>query len=95
MKNTKHTPGPWRYSPVHNDIISMADGPWTEICFFFKEEDARLIAAAPELLEALQMLSDRAGRIAQGAAVIDERGINTLAHPISVARAAIAKATQP
>ena len=57
------------------------------------QANARLIAAAPELLEALQMLSDTAGRIAQGAAYIDERGFNMLAHPLSVALAAIAKAT--
>ncbi len=45
------------------------------------------------LLEALQMLSETAGRVAQGAAVIDERGFNTLSHSISIALAAIAKAT--
>mgnify|MGYP003480899704 FL=1 len=57
--------------------------------------NARLIAAAPDLLAALQLLQDAALPISRGGDVLDEKGFNTLAHPISVALAAISKATQP
>lgn len=104
--NTKHTPGPWiPYTNGRGEILSIKGmhGPVSvnvtngcgisRLCTENGQANARLIAAAPDLLEALQTLSETAGRIAQGAAVIDERGFNTLAHSISVALAAIAKAT--
>ena len=61
-----HTPGPWRYSPAHKDIISMANvGRDDLICdvrgsehgsVIPSEANARLIAAAPGLLAALERL---------------------------------------
>ena len=64
-----HTPGPWRV-----EIRRTASMPWWhintatvhgEITVNTSEDDARLIAAAPELLEALQLavnlLSDYSG----------------------------------
>ncbi|HHG4665852.1 TPA: hypothetical protein ACPWGC_002375 [Pseudomonas aeruginosa] len=55
---SKHTPGPWQWSHgrlLHNvpgeysdTILDIQDKVWRPT-----EEDARLIAAAPELLEAL------------------------------------------
>lgn len=58
---SKHTPGPWQWSNgrlLHNvpgeysdTILDIQDKVWRPT-----EEDARLIAAAPELLEALQDL---------------------------------------
>lgn len=59
MSNLKHTPGPWRYekfSPVDTalDIVIESEGVaiigWI---YRNKEADAHLIAAAPEMLEAL------------------------------------------
>lgn len=104
----KHTPGPWNISSANLYAVNargrgIATAHGTDDVnysdFFPPTEEAaanaRLIAAAPDLLEALQMLSDTAGRVAQGTAVIDERGFNTLAYPVSVALAAIAKATNP
>lgn len=82
---TKHTPGPWemrgpcasgRYSVIHNgplfyvgDAGEPGDG----------EANARLAAAAPELLEALQ-------------AIVENQG-NLFPTDWANARAAIAKAT--
>lgn len=52
-----HTPGPWVAQPdPHSNpgewVIGIANGPvdYVAVC---SERDARLIAAAPELLEAL------------------------------------------
>lgn len=67
MKQPKHTPGPWIVETYHNGLFkiikeldktkSLSGQVWTRI-----EADAQLIAAAPEMLEALeyikQLLSD-------------------------------------
>lgn len=61
--NTKHTPGPWLYEGHPNALIIWSDekSRSTEICHITPhgdlhnsvgEANARLIAAAPELLEA-------------------------------------------
>ena len=103
--NTKHTPGPWhvdrdaferaaRLRGGDNMRLILRWDAFARRGSIEAEANARLIAAAPDLLEALQMLSETAGRVAQGAPVVDERGLNTLAHSISAALAAINKATK-
>ena len=73
MIETKHTPRPWRVQATghsfvveehtHTEAISVdANGNpcrWSE----YTEANARLIAAAPELLEALQRLSAQCERL--------------------------------
>lgn len=53
----KHTPGPWSYKPTsgfdYGSTIYWVPGICTHVG---KEADARLIAAAPELLDALVTL---------------------------------------
>jgi hypothetical protein len=92
--NTKHTPGPWFTDVADpafvNYNIYASD---TKICTMgidmgVEEEaaNARLIAAAPDMLEALEIaLSDL--EQAQNETDIDFRG------SIEIARAAITKAT--
>lgn len=57
-----HTPGPWRHEqdghePYWNVDMPMQDGSpgygYANAMVYTTEDDARLIAAAPELLEAL------------------------------------------
>lgn len=53
MSTTKHTPGPWR---VHGELINSDSREIAVIENYSSKRDganARLIAAAPELLEAL------------------------------------------
>mgnify|MGYP006278330327 CR=1 FL=1 len=59
----KHTPGPWKIAPSWDDCtvegpngeeIIFQDGPYQTPTI--KIENARLIAAAPELLEALRVI---------------------------------------
>lgn len=47
----KHTPGPWEWDGKFTVCITADDGT---TCFRTRREDARLIAAAPELLAALK-----------------------------------------
>ena len=64
MSNVKHTPGPWRIDPgpgFSRNRIEDADG----ICVAFAwglgleaDANARLIAAAPDLLVALKEAAD-------------------------------------
>lgn len=64
MTQSKHTPGPWKAVPEGSGswTIYPVDGPRDGIVTSFgqyrdrenKEADARLIAAAPDLLEALK-----------------------------------------
>lgn len=83
MSETKHTPGPWSYSPPFDDGSMLRSswqpaiiGRWeppsdgskyrrlVEICAFEfhmtpSEADGRLMAAAPELLEAAKAIVER------------------------------------
>ena len=87
---TKHTPGPWaiRETATHIAVI----GANNEALFHeYKgntgvKEDARLIAAAPDLLNALQA-------IVKSLADQDDEGMIEHAQQMIDARAAIAKAT--
>jgi|SRR6185369_10158918 len=54
QKHTQHTPGPWAVNRSGNRI--MVDTRMETICQANGVANARLIAAAPELLEALQQV---------------------------------------
>ncbi len=84
-----HTPGPWELRQSSRDywFIDHEQGgeSYTLTKLECGERDARLIAAAPDLLKALQELLPIAARSIQG---------TTDGEPIlQTARAAIAKAT--
>lgn len=86
---TTHTPGPWTHHPEDN-IITDASGrrliEWqarsVSVSVEERDANARLIAAAPELLEALAALI---GCI--------DHGSDNPTLKLDAARAAIAKAT--
>lgn len=108
MENTKHTPGPWTSThdadvqqptfhigtPLEPDVARVND------CIEQAEANARLIAAAPELLAFAQMVADdyktASDDLLDGviAGHFTVRGISPrMARHIKAARAAIAKAT--
>jgi hypothetical protein len=69
---SKHTPGPWshqisRYEPEAFDIIEPGIGA---LAIVKSEDYARLIAAAPELLEALKELTLERGMTDKARAAI-------------------------
>lgn len=86
MSAMKHTPGPWRvesgpyYRAIRVDGEVIAD--MRQIGRSFNESNAQLIAAAPELLEALELLVDNPYR----------EGTESDERLRRIARAAIAKA---
>lgn len=58
-----HTPGPWLIDPISDDrviLLDNCDGAVGEVVYADTRNpaDARLIAAAPDLLAALQTLLD-------------------------------------
>lgn len=65
----KHTPGPWRVSGVNSTDIEADSNStfWAWVSVDTPEEErkpnALLIAAAPDLLEALENLENDAGQI--------------------------------
>ena len=92
---SKHTPGPWVVDPANPNLVARDGDVYEYICevspsvfsnstHSYDQEcaNARLIAVAPELLEALKELMEYAG-------IIEER-CDTVA--TNKARAAIAKA---
>jgi hypothetical protein len=60
MTTTTHTPGPWYWQPTagNHDFLICPEGPGNTIAIVrdFDEANARLIAAAPELLAAIQRI---------------------------------------
>lgn len=67
---SNHTPGPWHYGETDNGFAICQHTPKAD--FYFAEiiglddqskSDARLIAAAPDLLEALKALIFAAGNL--------------------------------
>lgn len=66
----KHTPGPWyaipnpEWSGAKWRIDNKSNAPWAnfgEICYASTAANARLIAAAPDLLAALEAAVERQG----------------------------------
>jgi len=82
---TTHTPGPWWFSAAEEGYYVAGVGD-KELTNLIQKEDARLIASAPELLEALKLMVARFEPNAW-ANEIKPREV------IEQARAAIAKAT--
>jgi hypothetical protein len=96
MSAPKHTPGPWSLTADQfAHIVTDVEG--NEIYVGTNEEDARLIAAAPELLEALRgiiegtRLDNFDNRNDDG--MLSWNGGYNFTKRIKAARAAIAKAT--
>ncbi|MFN8996242.1 MAG: hypothetical protein ACK5X3_21605 [Pseudomonadota bacterium] len=54
MSAPKHTPGPWKIGAYESGQMAVDGANGEEVTGFISPEDACLIAAAPELLEALQ-----------------------------------------
>lgn len=85
---SKHTPGPWFSQYDDNGFYKIgSEAVGLNIAFTFGESDAdeanvRLMAAAPNLLEALENLAD----------YVDEWVGDNECRPLENARAAIAKA---
>lgn len=87
MSNAAHTPGPWIYEPSTKTIRARPSNYWLATMDSWDgavnhEANARLIAAAPDLLAALQQIE-----VAYS--------FNRAEVAFKVARAAIAKAVQP
>jgi hypothetical protein len=82
--STHHTPGPWKIGAYESGQVAVDRANGTEVTGFIDPADAQLIAAAPDLLDALR----------QVVAVYDG---NHVGHIVGMsfdkARAAIAKAT--
>lgn len=92
--SSKHTPGPWQLAEKYNcKDVRAVDGPYVADCnasaaidWRTKEANARLIAAAPELLSIAEMVDDVSDRI-------DYDPDSAFGQLVTAARAAIAKAT--
>ena len=48
------TPGPWRIGAIESGMVAIDGANGEEVTGFVFPEDGRLIAAAPDLLEALK-----------------------------------------
>ena len=93
MSNTSHTPGPWSYEN-EGQTVYVGEGQWIAQVRGWgwlqkmkngeavQDANGRLIAAAPELLEALELLVDNPYR----------EGTESDERLRRIARAAIAKA---
>jgi hypothetical protein len=100
----EHTPGPWHleiddnalhvYSPVE-EVLHFSDAGWDEFTRATFEANARLIAAAPDLLAALEKIqsaTDAVKASLAGTTIVLSDEANEMYGAIWDARAAIAKA---
>jgi len=88
-----HTPGPWYLNPRGWVVQSTGDIVTRIECSYNKEANARLIAAAPELLEALEGVEELAEGAIKLLRQLDmETGRIAAECVLRNARAAIAKA---
>jgi hypothetical protein len=95
--STTHTPGPWLYEPETETIRSVKENYWLASMESFEgevsnEANARLIASAPELLEALRALHEYTRALSAGYRNALTEAEDELYTQVS---AAIAKATTP
>jgi hypothetical protein len=82
---TKHTPGPWTYRATPESLYTEYAVQMGRIHYgVYKLADARLIAAAPELLAELEQLEQ---------AFSNSHSLDYRIKALASARAAIAKAT--
>ncbi|EPG4896162.1 hypothetical protein NM463_002268 [Citrobacter koseri] len=83
MKEFKGTPGEWHYSHARGEVVSKSEGLIAELVVNGQEDNnGSLIAAAPDLLEALQQLLED---------VYSNNDV-VLGYRVNKARAAISKA---
>ncbi len=69
MSTKTHTPGPWRVHPKNNERVIQSSEDIAVMCGIFRdtierEANARLIAAAPELLAMVKKLRNYVGHYA-------------------------------
>ena len=90
-----HTPGPWKYSPPDDQVVDLftpeyffIEGPGADVHGHMTLADARLIAAAPDLLEALHAMASSFHDVEYMDGVEGHKSIAS-----NMARAAITKAT--
>lgn len=97
----KHTPGPWRAAKAAHGVIDIFDSRDRDIVTIFgggveaesKEANARLIAAAPDLLEALKALLADCEEYSRINNLHNRDGTPATNHSMHMACAAISKAT--
>ena len=97
MSEAKHTPGPWQWTQHFDPTISIYKDGFGQIARLYDSSagtgkaNARLIAAAPDLLDALEGII---GYFDSGNSVsVSQATIKASSDEIKAARAAIAKAT--
>lgn len=87
---TTHTPGPWIVESDDGVDFTVLGGKSSQVRIAVEcgERDARLIASAPELLDALQGLIGSLAKLKSGDYVVGRDSVW-----LDAARAAIARAT--
>jgi hypothetical protein len=73
---SKHTPGPWRIDPIRPDRVlslddAVCDCEWYSFSRNRDQANARFIAAAPDMYEALLCISKMAGLTLLGGSGLD------------------------
>ncbi len=82
---TKHTPGPWYETGNHQGLI-ISEATSANVAVAYDKKDAALIAAAPDLLEALTEIATLLSQHPEA-----ERGNSKTHYAMHMARGAIAK----